>query len=175
MEGRPLKKLATRASETSGINPDRRRPLDPKEDHISSTTGRESLNQFVRRLYGEATCKQYQRLDKIRKQKAHLLTTLAFLCHCRDTNIIPAFLRQKRTLKSAQANRIYTRTEKPVLHERIHNTRRSLAKTDEELHKLHLILSNSTAPQDWDRMDAISYSSMRNELERTRDQQVQKY
>ncbi|XP_060527544.1 uncharacterized protein LOC132702783 [Cylas formicarius] len=129
----------------------------------------------IQRLYGEETCKQYQRLDKIRKQKAHLLATLAFLCRCRDTNIIPAFLRQKRILQSVKANRIYVRTEKAFLRERIHHTRHSLAKTDEELLGLHLTLGNKIEQQNWDRMDAISHSNMRNELDRTKEQQIRKY
>ncbi|CAH1993052.1 unnamed protein product [Acanthoscelides obtectus] len=162
-------KLATRDSETLGRNSNRRRTLDPNQDS-SSSTGRESLNQFVRRLYGEETCKQYQQLDNFRKQKAHLLATLAFLSRCRDTNIVPAFLRQKQILQSAQAKRIYARTEKAFLRERIHYTRHSLARTDEKLLGLHL-----TEQQDWDKMDAISHSNMRNQLDRFKVQQIRKY
>ncbi|XP_060516509.1 uncharacterized protein LOC132695977 [Cylas formicarius] len=123
----------------------------------------------------EEKCKQYQRLEKIRKQKAHLFAALAFLCRCRDPNIIPAFLRQKQILQSAKANRIYVRTEKAFLREQIHHTRRSLAKTDKDLLDLRLTLSNKIEQQNWIRMDAISHSNMRNELDRTKEQQIRKY
>ncbi|XP_030764236.1 uncharacterized protein LOC115888610 [Sitophilus oryzae] len=81
----------------------------------------------------------------------------------------------KRVFSSTQANRLYTRMEKNFLRERIHTSRRDLAKVDRELIDLFYILTANMQPVDWDKIDGITYQNMQNELERTSARQKIKY
>ena len=137
--------------------------------------GRESLLQFICRLYVEWISVLHRQVEQTRKKKAQLLASLAFLSRCRDENVIPKFLKSKQIIRSCQARRIYNRTEKALLRERIQNTRRNLAEVDKKLLGLFYQLSSKLHRSDWDKIDAISFRSMENELQKSTERQKNKF
>ncbi|KAJ4438156.1 hypothetical protein ANN_14095 [Periplaneta americana] len=64
----------------------------------------------------------------------------------------------------AQAHRIYNRTEHALVRERIHQTRRELAKNDNILYDIHLQLSSTVHDKDWDNIDKITYDAMQSQF-----------
>ncbi|XP_054708420.1 latrophilin Cirl-like [Uloborus diversus] len=93
----------------------------------------------------------------------------------RDSETIPKFLQQKRLIRSAQAHRIYNRTEKALLRERIHDIRKDLAKTSTSLLRLHLSIANSIRPADWDTVDRLTFSSAERKMECVSARQKSKF
>ena len=151
--------------ETSGDmeTSNRPRPLSPENNFYSiHNAGRESLRQYLIRLYGEETSTCTKQLEKQRKKKYTLLSSLAFLRRCRDEGTTPNFLRTKRNFNSAKAHRIYNRTERALLRERIHQTQKDLAATDLTLYHLHLKLSNILTVEDWNKIDVLTHQSAQN-------------
>ena len=123
---------------------------------LQLNSGRESLHSLIKRLYGEDMSKLLRRLEVLRKKKAQLLCSLTFLLRCRDSSLIPKFLRVKRVFNSTHSQRIYNRTEKALLRERIHQNRRDLAHTDQELLTLSLRMGNSMHWSHWDKIDRLT-------------------
>lgn len=76
-------------------------------------------------------------------------------------------------VKSISAHCIFFKTEKEFVRERIHKIRKNLATVDKELLNLNLKLSNKMQPQDWDKMEFISYLNMSNDLDRNKKVQVE--
>ncbi|KAK9874835.1 hypothetical protein WA026_005651 [Henosepilachna vigintioctopunctata] len=138
-------------------------------------TGRESLHDFINRLYGEEVYKQVRRFEVLRKKKAHQVSSLIFLLRCRDNNVIPKFLRAKRHFNTAASHRIYNRLERALLRERIHETRRELAKLDSELLSVHLLISQKMNNWDWERVDRIIYNTMSSEMKKSTERQKRKF
>jgi hypothetical protein len=95
--------------------------------------------------------------------------------HVDDHNIIPKFLLQKRSFRTARSHRIYDRMEQALLRERIHTTRRDLAIMDERLYDVHLKVSTTLSIQDWDRIDRITCNSAHTTGELAKNRQEQKY
>ena len=116
-----------------------------------------------------------KRLDSLRRKKAQLIPSLAFLLRCRDTGIIPGFLKIRRLFKTSQAHRIYNRMEKAMLRERIHNIRKELAKLDKELFGIHLRVSNVMTKEDWGKFDNISHLSMQTRMTENTERQKKKF
>ena len=152
----------------------RPRPQSPEAD-ITHHAGRESLTHLIKRLYGEETFQLTRRLESLRRRKAHHLCSLIFLQRCRDTGTIPGFIRQKRVFRTAQSHRIYDRMERAMLRERIHWTRRDLAKTDNDLLILHLQLSGALEPTLWDKIDGLTYSKFEDDLTSQTKRQKRKF
>lgn len=138
-------------------------------------SGRESLRLTIYRLYGEECFQRVRRLGVLRKRKAHTLASMAFLMRCRDTNTIPKFLRQHRIFHSGQAHRIYDRTERALLRERIHYTRKELAKTDRQLLSLHLWVSKELDAETWKKVDQLTAQGMVAEYDTASERQKRKY
>ena len=148
--------LAIAASETSADSKNGPQPNSPEKVFSkSSDSGCESLRQFIIRLYGEEIHRQIRQLENFRLKKIHLLCSLTFLLRCRDSKVVPKFLKMKRIFKTPQSLRIYERMEFALLRERIHTTRKSLAILDEKLVSLHLLLSNRLKTCDWDNIDRL--------------------
>ena len=89
------------------------------------------------------------------------MCSLTFLLRCRDTGTTPKFLRLKRTFDSTKARRIYDRSEKSLLRERIQQLRRDIAKNEAILLKIHLQLSATVNRKDWQKLDWITYNTSR--------------
>ena len=149
------------AAETFSRNlSNRPRPFSPEVlVNNRNDTGRESLRTKIKNLYGEEVLKKIKKLETLRKKKASLLCSLAFLLRCRDTGTVPRFLRHRHLFNTPQANRIYRRTENAMLRERIHYTRKELALNDQELFKLHLHLSSTLQRHDWEMLDGLTYNA----------------
>ena len=156
----------TRVGETSSEKNNRRRPNSPKNSKTLDD-GRESLSQFIRRLYGEEILVLQRQMEQTRKKKAQLLASLAFLSRCRDENVIPKFLKSKQIIRSCQARRIYNRTEKALLKVRIQNTRQN-GGVDQKL--LRLSAKSKLHRSDWDKIKAILFRRVENKLQSTERQ-----
>ncbi|XP_054718556.1 uncharacterized protein LOC129227956 [Uloborus diversus] len=85
------------------------------------------------------------------------------------------FREEKRLIRSAHAHRIYNRTEKALLCERIHDIRKDLAKTSTSLLRLHLSIANSIRPADWDTVDRLTFSSAERKMECVSARQKSKF
>ncbi|KAJ4451782.1 hypothetical protein ANN_03254 [Periplaneta americana] len=81
----------------------------------------------------------------------------------------------KRQFQTASSHRIYNRTEKALLQERIHQTRRELAMNDYNLYVLHIRLSNSLKIEDWGNIDRMTYVTMESNLHRVSERLKKKY
>ena len=114
-------------------------------------------------------------MDSLRWKKAHLRTSMTFLQRCRDTDIIPNFLKLKRVFNTRQAHWIYNRMEKALLRERIHHNRKELALLDKRLLHIHLNISNRMAKTDWQKFDSISYHSMEKQMDINTERQRNKF
>ncbi|KAJ4437925.1 hypothetical protein ANN_13864, partial [Periplaneta americana] len=62
--------------------------------------------------------------------------------------------------RTASSHRIYNRTEKALLRDRIHQTRRELAWNDKNLYSLHLQLSYILTTEDWTDVDRMTHATM---------------
>ena len=88
---------------------------------------------------------------------------------------MPKFLKIKRVFGTPQANRIYRRTEQALLRERIHETRKNLANTDQQLLPLHLRLASSLDWSDWSKIDSLTLATQENTLISATKRQKEKY
>lgn len=88
------------------------------------------------------------------RKNSQLWSSLTFSCHCRDEKKIPKLLKTKRNIRTARTNRIYSRTEKALLRERIHDTIKSLDKIDKLLLNTFYHSSYNMQRADWDKIDA---------------------
>ncbi|XP_054711439.1 uncharacterized protein LOC129221028 [Uloborus diversus] len=82
---------------------------------------------------------------------------------------------KKRLIRSAQAHRIYNRTEKALLRERIHDICKDLAKTSTSLLRLHLSIANSIRPAARDTVDRLTFSSAERKMECVSARQKSKF
>ena len=92
-------------------------------------------------------------MEELRKEKARLLSSLAFLLRCRDEETIPTFARVRASVSSPAIQRILRRTSLALVRERIHDKRKSLDDNARKLLKIHLCLSSSLSPLDWEYVD----------------------
>ncbi|KAG8237699.1 hypothetical protein J437_LFUL016264 [Ladona fulva] len=70
---------------------------------------RENIKSCITYLYGEEIFRSIRSFERLRKKRANLLASLAFLLRCRDNNIIPTFARLRHPIKTAAAQRILHR------------------------------------------------------------------
>ncbi|XP_071448005.1 uncharacterized protein [Hetaerina americana] len=107
--------------------------------------------------------------------KDKLLSSLAFLERCRDSDTIPSFVEVKHHIQSKKALRILRRASTALLRERVQHTRWTIQTRTEELYELHLRLSAVLNITDWDTLDRITWNSATTAFVSTRDKQVKKY
>ncbi|XP_046382342.1 uncharacterized protein LOC124153288 [Ischnura elegans] len=100
-----------------------------------------------------------RRLEILRKEKFQLLSSLAFLQHCRDSDTIPICVKVTHHIQSPAAKRILHRTSLALLRECIKSTRYSLHCCTVELYSLRLELSRTLRPEDWNHIDRITNES----------------
>ncbi|XP_046383788.1 uncharacterized protein LOC124154233 [Ischnura elegans] len=126
-------------------------------------------------LYGEDILRKSKRFEKLRKKRGKLLSSLAFLQRCRDTNTLPTCVEVKHHLNTYAAKKILRHTSEALLRERIHHKRLELHLCSEELYRIHLELGATLTATDWEKIDKISFESSR-ALETThRESQIKKY
>jgi hypothetical protein len=92
-------------------------------------------------------------MEKLRKKKSMLLSSLAFMLRCRDQHVIPTFMKVKHHTNTKPTRRILQRTSIALIRERIHCKRRELNKVSRELYLLHLRLSRGLTHHVWDVID----------------------
>ena len=127
-------------------------------DNFSLLLHGESLKSRIIHLYGEDTAAQIRLIEKLCIKKVRLLTSLTFLLHCRDHNIVPRFLQFHHHFRSRAANRIYQLTSFALLHERIHNNRCELDRTSRALLQIHLYLPSRLSESDWSLIDRLTFN-----------------
>ncbi|KAJ4449656.1 hypothetical protein ANN_01060 [Periplaneta americana] len=113
--------------------------------------------------------KDTKRFTSLRIRKQRQLNHLAFLLRCRDTNI-PLQCIWVKYHNTPKAQRIIDRTR-----ERVEAMRRELARCEAELYHLHLQLTRTLTPADWQNLDDISYQRMYWEHTNTRRKHMEKY
>jgi len=146
----------------------------PKENILHKEHG-ESLKSRNLHLYGEETTRHIRLLEKLRIKKTKLLTSLTFLLRCRDHNTIPHFLQFHHHIHSRAANRIYQHTSLALLRERIHQNRRELDITSQELLNTHLRIANQLSESDWSLIDQLMLNKAKRVGEESKARQLKKF
>jgi hypothetical protein len=147
----------------------------PGKPSISSERLRGSLRVHILRLYGEDLSRKTRRLEKLRKKKAKLLSSLAFLERCRDSDTLPSFVIVRHHIQSEKAKRILHRASSALLRERIQHTRGVLDRCSLELYHLHLELAFFLHQDDWNTVERITFESSTTTFVATRSKQIYKY
>ena len=150
--------------------------INPTSSHVI-TEHHQGLHHSIRCLYGEATASEARRFDHLRKRRTRLLARLSFLLKCRDTNIIPTFLRVSRKNLSRRMNKTIIRTEQTLVRNAIQDTRSLLDGVSRELLSSHSSLAKRLAPEHFDLLDRItarSNESSRDHLARRHDKKLQR-
>ncbi|XP_046405294.1 uncharacterized protein LOC124170543 [Ischnura elegans] len=149
-------------------------PLHRKHGEIEPEH-RGNLRSHIVSLYGEDVDRLIRRFEKLRGKKGRLLSSLAFLLRCRDTDTIPVCVEISHHLKTSSAKRILLRASKALLRERVHHTRLSLHRCSEELYKIHLQWRSSLNATDWDKIEKITYFTSQNVEITARKTQIKKF
>jgi hypothetical protein len=123
-----------------------------REDFIKFTPC-ESTKTYIVNRYGKTTHKNIRRTEQLRKTKARLLSSLAFLRRCRDKRVFPGSLQLKQHNNTEVSIIILRRASSALLRERIHYTRSRLDSVTKELFYLHLLLAGTVTSLDWDLID----------------------
>ena len=110
-------------------------------ENFTAIVRREKTKNYITRLYGEEIHRSIRRLEELRKEKARLLSDLAFLLRCRDSDTIPTFAKIKSSVKSSAVDRLLRRTGLALVRERIHYKRRALDTNAIKLKDIHLHLT----------------------------------
>lgn len=126
-------------------------------------------------LYGEDIYRSICSFDKLRKKKARMLSTLAFLLRCRDKDTIPRFAVLRYPIRTAATQRILHRTSFALVRERIQYTRRLLSNLDRDLLEVHLKLSLKLSPLDWEWIDQSTSARACSVMDKTSAQQSKKF
>lgn len=135
----------------------------------------ESLREKLIRLYGEQVYRETRLYTKLRVKKGRCLATLAFLRRCRDTDIIPTFIRISHHISTRRANNIIARAEKELLRERVRATYQQLDQLQEQILQLDLRLRLTLAEGDWRTIHALAESSERAQHRLYTERQRRKY
>ncbi|KAG8226356.1 hypothetical protein J437_LFUL010495 [Ladona fulva] len=114
-------------------------------------------------------------MENLRKKRCRLLSSLAFLQRCRDSDILPSFVQINHHIKCSGARRILRRASMALFRERIRYTRWSLSQCTEEIIRLHLELSSVMASSDWNTLDRITYNSSTSCFDSVRETQTKKF
>ncbi|XP_049946497.1 uncharacterized protein LOC126438164 [Schistocerca serialis cubense] len=97
-----------------------------------------------------------RKLETLRKKKGKLLNNLIYLKRCRDQDIVHKFLQFKFNIDTHKARSIYRRPSKSLPKERIQQVRRELDFNNKQLLQIHLLLSSTLSPTDWNNVDRIT-------------------
>ncbi|GJQ69424.1 hypothetical protein Trydic_g6539 [Trypoxylus dichotomus] len=119
--------------------------------------GRESLHSTIGRVYGDEIYLKTRKLDKLRKRKCQLLSSLAFLRRCRDQNVTPSFVKIQHHIRSTAARKIIHRIQNALTREGVHYAYHELNQISTQLFDLHLELGKLLDEDLWKTIDKISY------------------
>lgn len=138
-------------------------------------SNRESLKETIVNLYGEVTHKKVRELEHLRKKRARILSSIAFLKRCRNVGVTPVCVRitpKPHIWKSASVLRD---ASDKLLRNLIRSHRFHLSELSVQLYSVHLELAKVLCANLFTLCDAISFEQGQRELELCTAQQVKKF
>ena len=117
-----------------------------------------NLIMLIDTLHGREICFKSKQLEMLKIKLMKKIVDLAFLKHCRDSNMLPCFSKFTHHLRSVFNQHIFLRASLSLLKSIIQSTRREINHLNAKLFPLRLELASTLHPDLWIRLDTSSYA-----------------